>query len=173
VNPKVLLIILILLVILFVAGIGGGLLAGDDPASLEIRDGEIVRPAWLGGIDNLVPKGTVTLDDVLSSNDNAACLDREAQRLTAPPGMPCWYSLTNSARPRTVGVRLQSGASAQVELRQPVTENGSIGARETLAGGQCEEFDLFRRQSEEDNVQLRVLCTDLSGGCVLQIVECP
>lgn len=172
-NLKVFVIILILLVILFVAGIGGGILAGDDPASLEIRDGEILRPSWLGGIDGLVPKGRATFDDVLSSTDDDACLDRGAQRLTAQPGTPCWFSLTNSARPRTVGVVLLSGAAAQVEVRQPVTENGSIGARETLSGGQCQEFDLFRRQSQEDNVQLRVLCTDLAGGCVLQILECP
>jgi hypothetical protein len=167
VNQKLLIVVLIVLVLLFASGVALGATGGSGSGGIEIRDGEIVKPAWMGRIDAVVPRQQATMDDVVSAN-SADCLS--GGRLTIAPNAQCWYTLTNARAPRTLALRVMAGTQMTANVVQPVRSDGAkMGSPVELGSGDSAEFDLFRRQSESDNVQLRIYCRDLEDACVLNI----
>ena len=163
-NLKTGIVILALLALCFFAGVGNGLLRTNDPSPGD-------PPLWSYDLDSLF-RVKATVDDVLSSSPSGSCLiNRVTQRLTVSAGQFCTYTLSTALLPRRISLQLVAGFQANVQVNQPVKEDGTtdITAEETLWGGTSKSFRISSRQSKNDRIELRITCQDLSTPCVLLI----
>lgn len=162
-SLKTFIIVVVLLVILFVVAVVVG--AGQDDSS-----GSSGFSAWkerLGGFDSLIPRGTVTFDDVRRA-DPLTCLDTANERIRVAAGSGCILTLESASRARDLTVRLSEGDQADLTLIQPINKEGEpLTARKTLFTNQSVKLDLYRRQTDADIIALTVTCLGQNANCIL------
>jgi hypothetical protein len=165
-NLKTGIVILAVLGLCFFTGVGNGLLRTNDSSTGD-------PPPWSRDLDSLF-RVKATVDDVLSGSPSGSCLiNRATRRLTVPPGQLCTYTLSTALLPRRISLQLVAGFQANVQVNQPIKEDGTrdITDNENLGGGTSRPFRISSRQSKNDRIELRITCLDVTTGCVLQILE--
>lgn len=164
-SLKTFIIIIILLVILFVVVVVVGVSQGSGSGSSGFS-------AWqgrLGRFDSLIPRGTVTFDDVRRA-DPLTCLDTANERIRVAAGAGCTLLIETASRARDLNMRLAEGTQADLALTQPLNkQNDPLTARKTLFTGQSAELDLYRRQTDTDIITLSVVCQGLDSNCMLTL----
>jgi hypothetical protein len=165
-KAKPLLLVLALLGLFAFIGVGRGILQPQAPAGAEIPD-------WVSRFGQMVPKQTFKSEEISLSGSPASCLNRREGQLVVPPNGLCRYTLAEGTWPRRMVLRVQSGALAQVEIHQPLKENGATGktAGELVQNGGEVELDVLGKRVKKGRTMLVVGCLDPAAGCVLQVKE--
>ncbi len=152
-NPKLFIVILVIVCLAFIIGIGVGV-GQEDDGSPELSEAD-----WVESFKKWLPTSQAGVDDITRAVP-ASCLNEAQQRLSVPGGESCQLTWQPAANQRTIRLRLASGDGADLILVQTVQEDGDTltSREEDVAAGQTVEMDIYRRQTDQDIIQLAISC---------------
>ena len=152
-NPKLFIVLLVILGLIFFVGIGVGI-GQDDESPPDMADAD-----WVQSYKEWIPTSQAGVDDITRAVP-ASCLNEAQQRLSVPGGESCQLTWQPAANQRTLRLRLTAGDGADLILVQTVQEDGDTltSREEDVAAGQTVEMDIYRRQTDQDTIQLAISC---------------
>ncbi len=151
-NLRVAIVLLVALCVLFFMGIGVGA-TGDDAPSLDAA-------AWLDGIAERLPTSNVS-SDALNAVQPLTCFDEQDDALVVLADSTCLLVLEPAQRQRVLKLTLVAGDSAEISITQPVNKKGGLLTSD--ADGKSFELDIFRQQSADDQINVRIVCRALNA----------
>lgn len=152
-NPKLFIALIVILALAFAIGVGVGIGQDDDgPPDLSSADWVESFKAWL-------PSSQASVDDIVRAAPSG-CLSEAQERLNVPAGGTCQVAWQPAANQRTIRLRMTAGDGADLILVQTVQPDGDTltSREEDVNVGQTVEMDIYRRQTDQDIIQLAISC---------------
>ncbi|GAB4159812.1 MAG: hypothetical protein Fur0021_31130 [Candidatus Promineifilaceae bacterium] len=152
-NPKLFIILIVILGVVFTVGIGVGI-GQDDEAPPDLTDEN-----WVESFKEWIPTSQADVDDIKRAAPSG-CLNEAQQRLSISAGQTCQLTWQPAANQRVIRLRMTAGDGADLILVQTVQPDGDMltSREEDVAVGQTVEMDIYRRQTDQDIIQLAISC---------------